>query len=64
MGAHGNPPLVSSVVLLGAMSAGGTALFTALGTWPASYAAWSWESCWVGEERRPDRQPSLQRYTV
>lgn len=34
MGAHGSPPLVSSVALLRAMSAGGTALLTALGTWP------------------------------
>lgn len=64
MGAHGSPHLVSSAVLLRAMSAGGSALFTALGTWPASYAALLWESCWVGEERCPDSQPSLQGYTV
>lgn len=56
MGARGSPPLVSSVVLLRTMSAEGT--------WPASHAVLSWESCWVSEERRPDRQSSLQGYTV
>ena len=58
MGAHGSPPLVSSVALLGPMSAGGTASLTALGTWAASYAALSWESCWVGEERRQTDSPA------
>ena len=51
-------PLVSSVALLGPMSAGGTASLTALGTWAASYTVLSWESCWVCEERRQTDSPA------